>query len=280
MRRLSVDGTDVVVVADETQVADEACRRLVDVIGSALAARGTAHLVLTGGSSAVAMYRELAGPRWHAAVPWDEVHMWWGDERFVPRDHPESNAGLADRTLFAVAAFSGESGTGGAGVDVEGGEAAGLVVDADKIHPVPAEEAIAHGAGPAWAADEYAAMIGRLVPEAAGVPVFDVILIGVGPDGHTLSLFPDSPGLANDAPLILPADAPLHVEPRLARVTMAARILPAATSVIVMSAGQNKADVLADVLGRELDPARWPAQVARLPNATWLLDESAAAGLG
>ena len=101
--------------------------------------------------------------------------MWWGDERYVPRDHPESNAGLAYRTLFAVAAFSGETGgVGGMGADVEAGEEPGLLIDAEKVHPILAEEAIGRGAGPGWAAEQYAAEIARLVPHAAGVPVFDV----------------------------------------------------------------------------------------------------------
>jgi 6-phosphogluconolactonase len=207
--------------------------------------------------------------------------MWWGDERYVPRDHPESNAGLAYRTLFNVAAFAGETGgVGGMSVDVESGAEAGLVLDAGKVHPILAEEAIGRNAGPAWAADQYAVEIERLVPHADSVPIFDVILMGVGPDGHTLSLFPGSPGLANDSPLVLAADAPENVEPRLPRVTMAARVLPAAASVIVMSAGASKADVMADVLGSKRDVAKWPAQAARLPNATWLLDEGAAARLG
>jgi 6-phosphogluconolactonase len=207
--------------------------------------------------------------------------MWWGDERFVPRDHPESNAGLAYRTLFAFSSVFGEDGAvGGTGSDVQTGAAPGLVVDTEKIHPIRAEEAIARGAGPGWAAEEYAAEIARVVPNADGVPVFDLVLTGVGPDGHTMSLFPGSAGLAVDSPLVLAAAAPEHVEPRLPRVSLAGRVLPAASSVIVMSTGAAKAEVMGNVLGPELDVARWPAQAARLPNAIWLLDEAAAAGLG
>jgi 6-phosphogluconolactonase len=280
MRSLSVDGTHVAVLADESAVAAEATRRLIDEVAGALGAHGTAHVVLTGGSSAVALYRTLAASPRRAEVPWEHVHWWWGDERFVPRDHPESNAGLAYRTLFAFSAIFGEDGAVGAtGVDVEAGDEPGLIVDADKVHPIPAEEAIGRGESPAWAADSYAAEIRRLVPHAADVPVFDVILAGVGPDGHTLSLFPGSSGLAEDSPIVLAVDAPEHVGPRLARVSLAARILPAAPSVIVMSSGAGKAEVMASVLGTERDVTRWPAQAARLPNAVWLLDEAAAARL-
>jgi 6-phosphogluconolactonase len=280
MRQLTIDGADVAILDDEAAVAREAASRTVAVLGEALSARGVAHVALTGGSSAVALYRELASPPFRDAIDWQSVHMWWGDERFVPRDHPESNAGLAFRTLFAIAAFTGESGAGGSGADVEAGAEAGLVVDAEKVHPIETEEAIANGSGPAWAAQAYVTALERLVPRGAGgIPAFDVILLGVGPDGHTLSIFPGSSGLAEDAPIVLPVDAPEHVEPRLARVTLAARVLPAASRVLVMSAGDTKAEMLAQVLGPERSAARWPAQAAILPNATWLVDEAAAAGL-
>lgn len=280
MRSLNVDGTAVAVVQDESAVADEASRRLIDAVREAVESRGTAHVVLTGGSSAVSLYRAVAASPRRGEVSWEHVHWWWGDERFVPRDHPESNAGLADRILFAFSSFFGEDGAvGGTGVDVETGAEPGLVVDPDKVHPMRAEEAIARGAEPGWAAEEYAAEIARLVPHADGVPVFDLILVGVGPDGHTMSLFPGSRGLAADSPIVLSAAAPEHVEPRLARISLAARVLPAASSVIVMSAGSAKADVMASVLGPQVDVARWPAQAARLPNAVWLIDEAAAAGV-
>jgi 6-phosphogluconolactonase len=281
VRRLSVGSAEVNVLPDEAAVAREASRGIVEALRAAIESRGTAHLVLTGGSSAVSLYRELAANPWHNAIAWDQVHMWFGDERFVPRDHPESNAGLADRTLFAFSSFFGEDGgVGGAGVDVESGSEPGLVVDADKVHPMPAEEALARGESPAWAADQYVTEIARYVPEADGVPVFDVILAGIGPDGHTLSLFPNSPGLKDDAPIVLAADAPDHVDPHLARVTLSARVLAAASLVIVMSAGAGKQSVIADVLGPERDVSRWPAQAALLPNAIWLIDESAAGEFG
>ena len=166
------------------------------------------------------------------------------------------------------------------GVDVEAGDEPGLVVDAEKVHPIATEEAIAHAAGPTLAAQNYAAQIERVVASGPDTfPVFDVILLGVGPDGHTLSLFPGSPGLAPNAPLVMATGAPEHVEPHLARVTVAARLLPAARSLIVIAAGAAKAEVLAKVLGKERDVARWPAQAAILPNATWLLDEAAATEL-
>ncbi|MEX2547944.1 MAG: 6-phosphogluconolactonase [Chloroflexota bacterium] len=281
VRQLIVDGAEIVVLADEDSVAREAAARTVAALRAALEARGSAHLALTGGSSAIPLYRVLAADPWRHAIPWHEVHLWWGDERFVPRDHPESNSGLAYRILLAIGAHSGESGTGAEGVDVLAGDVPGLPVDADKVHPIPAEEAIADGLDTHWAAQAYADEIERLVPKnAAGVPAFDAILLGIGPDGHTLSVFPGSPALGPTAPIVVATPAPEHVEPHLPRVTLSARVLAAAGAVIVMASGSGKQEVLGRILGAERDPARWPAQAAILPNAVWLLDEAVAARVG
>lgn len=281
IRRLAVGGADVVVLRDEEAVSGEACRRTVEGLRAAIEARGVAHLALTGGSSAVSLYRVMAQDPWRSALPWDSVHMWWGDDRFVPRDHPESNAGLCYRLLFALSAHAGESGAGGAeAVDVLAGEAPGLGIDPDKVHPMEAEEAIARAADGAWAAQRYVEELERWLPNGTGgAPSFDVLLAGIGPDGHMFSVFPGSPALADSAPIVMAVPAPTHVEPHLARITLATRVLGAAGSVIVMASGAGKADVIATVLGDERDPQRWPSQAALLPNAVWLLDADAASGL-
>jgi 6-phosphogluconolactonase len=122
--------------------------------------------------------------------------------------------------------------------------------------------------------------LNRYLPLArGGVPVFDVILGGIGPDGHMFSLFPGSPGLAHDAPIVLGVPAPQHVEPHIPRITMSARVLPVARLVVMMSSGSGKQEILAQVLGDDRDVARWPAQAALLPNAVWVLDRAAASGV-
>jgi 6-phosphogluconolactonase len=130
------------------------------------------------------------------------------------------------------------------------------------------------------AAQLYLREINRYVPLAkGGVPVFDVILSGLGPDGHIFSLFPGSAGLALDAPIVLAVPAPEHVEPHIARVTLSARVLPVARLVLVMTSGERKADVVAQVMGDDRDVGRWPAQATLLPNAVWVIDRPAAAKL-
>ena len=280
LRTLTVGGAEVVVLRDEDAVSHETSARIVAVLKTALEQRGTAHIALTGGSSAVALYRVLAGQPWRDAIAWGDVHFWWGDDRFVPRDHPESNAGLTYSILFEATAHTGESGTGAYGVDVDAGIVPGLLVDIDKVHPIETEEAIARGLGPEWAAAAYKNDIHQLVPAGPdGLPIFNVILLGVGSDGHTLSIFPDSPGLAADAPLVIGVPAPDHIEPKVARVTLVPRVLPAAGAVFVTSATESKAEVIAAILNGPREPAHLPAQTAILPNSTWLLSEAVATGV-
>ena len=270
-------GAQLVVVDDEDAVARESARRTVAGLKEAVEQRGVAHIALTGGSSAVPLFRELRTPEHQAALDWSKVNLWWGDERFVPIDHPQSNAGLAYALLLAVSEKAGLSGDGGQFDDVAAGDVPALPIDPGNVHPVEVEEALSDDQPVDLAAQVYLREMSRYMPLArGGVPVFDVILAGIGPDGHIFSLFPGSPGLALDAPIVLGVPAPEHVEPHIARVTLAARVLPVAHLVLVMSSGSEKAEILAKVMGDDRDVAHWPAQAALVPNAVWVLDRAAA----
>ena len=269
---------NVVQLEDRAAVARNAARLVIAELGAAIAERRVAHIALTGGSTAGPLYRELADPANRAAVDWSRVHLWWGDERFVPVDHPDSNAGLAYNILLALPARSGESGDGAQGIDVTAGDVPGLPIDAANVHPVPVEEALSDDDPVSLAAQRYAEEMTRHILLArGGVPRFDVLLSGLGPDGHVLSIFPGSPALADDAPIAMAIPAPTHVEPHIARVTLSARSIAEAGTVIVMATGSGKTEIVASVLGKERDVNRWPAQVAVSANATWLLDSAAAA---
>jgi 6-phosphogluconolactonase len=258
-------GAEIVVLDGAAAVAREAARRTVATLAAAVNERHVAHIALTGGSTAAPLYRELAAPANHAALDWSRVHLWWTDERFVPSDHPDSNAGLAYAQLLG----------GG-----EESAASALPIDPANVHPVPVEEALSDDDPVALAAQRYAEELTRHILLArGGVPRFDVLLSGLGPDGHVLSIFPDSPALADDAPIALAITAPDHVEPHIARVTLSAKSIADAGSVLVMATGAGKADIVASVLGSERDVNRWPAQSALLPNAVWLLDRAAAVQL-
>jgi 6-phosphogluconolactonase len=270
----------IIVLDDQDAVASESARRIVSALSAAVAERGSAHLGLTGGSSAVPLFVALRSEPNRSALDWGKVHLWWVDERFVPNDHPESNAGAAYRLLLGVPQHMGQTGQGGNFNDVAEGEVAALPVDPAHVHPVEVEESLSDDEPVQLAAQRYEREIRRFVPLGhGGVPMFDVLLTGIGPDGHIFSLFPGSPGLEPDAPIVMAIPAPQHVEPHIDRVTLSARVLPVAGLVLVMSTGEGKAEMLANVLGPEKDVARWPAQAARLPNAVWLLDRAAAAQL-
>jgi 6-phosphogluconolactonase len=269
-----------VILDDAQALAREAARRLVDGLGRAIEARGEAHVALTGGSSATTLYRELAR-EWRDQVDWQRVHLWWGDERFVPVDHPDSNIGMTYASLLQAAARSGMSGVGGQGVDVDAGDMPGVGVHTENIHPFEIDEALSETDAAQLVAQRYAEKTERLLPrDATGLPVFDVILLGVGDDGHIMSVFPGSAALEPDAPLVLAVPAPDHIGPHLPRVTLNPALLRVAREVIVMVPGEGKAEIVAQIMAQpDRDFDRLPARLALRPNAVWLLDRESAAQL-
>ncbi len=254
-----IDGHPTVAIVDGPEATSRvAADLLVAWLAGAVGERGVAHVALTGGSSAKGLYAALREPARADALDWGRVHAWIGDDRFVPLGHPDSNGGLAARELTA-------DGTG--------------LLPVANLHLVPVEAAMSAGTGPDGAAAAYARELLEVIPSSSGVPQLDVVVVGVGGDGHLLSVFPDSPALAPDAPLAMGIPAPTHIQPHLPRVTLAPAILRLARHVMPILAGSGKADIVAQIFGPERDPRRWPAQLALAPNATWVLDPGAAQGL-
>jgi len=261
---------DIVVVADPDEAAATAAERIAALLAEAVAEHGRADWATTGGSSIVGIYRRLAAAPLRDVVPWGDVHVWWGDDRFVPRDHPLSNVKPFDDILLAIGLT--EEG-------VAGGRGPGVPLPQANLHPFLTGEAIGGSRGPAWCAAALADELRAAGLEANGPwPAFDLLLLGVGTDGHLLSVFPGSTALgATELALAIPA--PTHIEPRVERVTLNPGVVGAARHVLVVASGAGKAAVLADVFGETHDPGRWPAQLARRGDATWILDAAAAASL-
>ena len=253
-------GPAVVVLPDGPTLARHAAEHIVTTAGAAVRERNEAHVALTGGSSPSEVYRILAAPPLRDRVPWGRVHLWWGDDRFVPRDDPRSNVFIADRDLLP-------SGTGRSGIPIP----------TRNVHPFPCAETIAAGGDADSCAAGYAAELRRLVPiDPAGWPVFDLLLVGIGADGHLLSVFPGS--AAFDRPeWAVGIPAPTHTEPRVARVTLNPAVVASARAVLAIVRGAGKAAIVAAIFGPQRDPQRWPAQLALRRGATWLLDAAAAA---
>ena len=262
---------EVLIVDDDAAAAALAGDRVAAALRAGVEARGRADWATTGGSSSVGIYRHLAVPAHVEDVPWPAVHVWWGDDRYVPRDHALSNVKPLEDVLLDVAGH--EEGTS------LGGSAALVPLPVANVHPFRTTEAIGAGRGAAACAADLAEELRAAdLSVADGWPVFDLMLLGVGADGHVLSVFPGSAALASkEWALAIPA--PTHIEPHVQRVTMNPAILGVARRLIVVAFGAGKASVLGDIFGAEVDPSRWPAQLARREGATWILDRAAAAAL-
>jgi 6-phosphogluconolactonase len=244
------------VLAEPDDVAEAAAHEFMAIVSAAIAERGVAHVALTGGSTVPRLYHHLVSVSHHAALDWAHVELWWGDERIVAAGDRAAHAHSARETLLGP----------------------GSPASAAHVHPFPIDLAVTDG--PAEAAEVYAAELRERVPLGPdGLPVFDLVLLGMGADGHILSVFPGSPALAPDAPLVLAIPAPSHIEPHLPRLTLNPRALDVARRVLVMCTGAGKAARVAEVLEGPDDVMRLPAQMARGDNAVWLLDAAAAAAL-
>lgn len=253
------DAEVVVIAADADEVARIAAARIAATLTAAVDRRGRADWATTGGSAAPAIYRRLAEMPLRDAVPWPSVHVWWGDDRFVPRDHPLSNV----KPL----------------VDILLDPDAGIRIPIDHLHPFRTGESIGAGWDAAWAADALANELRAAdLPLRDGWPILDLIVVGIGGDGHLLSVFPGSEAF-DSAAWALPIPAPTHIEPHVERVTLNPALLGVAREVLAVVAGAGKAAILAEVFGPDVDHRRWPAQLARRPGATWILDLPAASRL-
>lgn len=208
-------------------------------------ARGVAHLALSGGSTPRSLFRLLAEPAWQERVSWPQTHVWWVDERCVPPDHHESNYGVAYALLFQHLGVT-------------------------QLHRIHGEME------PAAAAAAYEAELRRvfaLGPRAR--PRFDCMLLGMGDDGHTASLFPGTAALAETRALVTVGHAPA---PPHERITLTLPVLNRAAFALFMVAGENKGPALRTVFspsdGQSLPAGRVHPTRGRL---LWLLDTAAAA---
>jgi 6-phosphogluconolactonase len=237
------------VYADADELAATAARHALEVLQAAVEERGIAHAVITGGGI---LERTLAAMAEPEALDWSKVHVWWGDERYVPADSDERNDKPAMARLFDKVPY-----------------------EPAQLHRMPAADDVYVDAEDA--ADAYAQELRSSAPDDHDVPVFDVVLLGVGPDGHCASLFPGHPGTrVLDAPVIAVHDSP---KPPPTRLSLTFPTLDAAREVWFVVSGAGKAEAVARALGgapREEVPSAGPRGRER---TIWLLDRDAAAQL-
>jgi 6-phosphogluconolactonase len=243
--------SSVVVHSDPDVLAHAAAARLAVKLLDAQAVRGTASVVLTGGTIAAKMYRALAEAPVRDAVDWAHVHFWWGDERFVPADDPDRNEKQAREALLDH-----------------------IPVDPSLVHPMPASDG-PDGDDPEAAASRYASSLADAAkPGTARLPHFDVVLLGVGEDGHVASVFPEHPVAYETRPVSAVRGSP---KPPPVRTTLTLPTINTAEEVWLIAAGSGKADAVGLALSGA-GPVQVPAAGVRgLERTFWLLDRAAAA---
>ncbi|SDR26098.1 6-phosphogluconolactonase [Thermostaphylospora chromogena] len=246
---MPVSVPSVVVHADADVLAKAVAARLITRLVDVQSAKGSASLVLTGGGVGLATLAEVAASPARAAVDWRRLDVWWGDERFLPTGDPERNETGARRALLDH-------------VDL----------DPERVRPMAGPDS---GLTAEEAAERYAEELRRAArPEDHGpVPSFDVLLLGMGPDGHVASLFPEMPSLYEERPVVAVHGSP---KPPPTRISLTLPAITAAREVWVVAAGAEKSGAVRMALS-DAGPMQVPAAGARGRQRTlFLLDRQAA----
>ena len=240
------------VVDDLPAVARAAAERFVALGREAANARGGFTVALSGGSTPRALFRLLAAEPLRSQVAWDRVELFWGDERCVPPDHADSNYRMTRENLL----------------------------DAVPVPPAHVHRIEAERPDHAAVAAAYEAEIARVLGGTPGgtPPAFDLVLLGMGPDGHTASLFPGTTALGERRRWVVANHVPKF---QADRITLTYPILNRGAHVVFMAAGADKTPVLREVLEGPPDPTRLPSQGIRPVGGglLWLVDRAAAAQL-
>jgi 6-phosphogluconolactonase len=239
---------DVRICADARELSERAAAATVATIAGAVTRHGRCSLVFSGGNTPRALYALLAST-YRDQIPWAQVHAFWGDERYVPSDDSASNYRMAREALLEQ-----------------------VPLPFQNIHPMPTHLSSAEAA-----AHEYER---TLRAEVGGHrPPFDLMLLGMGEDGHTASLFPRSPALRETTRWVAAVTVPAAPS---ARLTLTLPAIATAARIFVLVSGPGKAGALAHVLSPGADPDDYPA--AGLPSTsglvTWWVDSDAAGGVG
>jgi 6-phosphogluconolactonase len=242
----------IVVSKDATVLAAAVAARLLTRLVDAQALRGRASVVLTGGGVGIASLAAVRASAARAAVDWRRVDVWWGDERFVAADDDERNEKQAREALLDS-----------------------LDLDAARVHPMGALGG-ADGDDADAAAARYADELADAAPADADVPAFDVLLLGMGPEGHTASIFPESPAAHDERAAFAVHGCP---KPPPTRISMGFGAINAAREVWMVVAGEDKAAAVAMALGGAGRIQLPAAGVEGRSQTLWLLDEAAAGRL-
>lgn len=248
---LSMRKPRVEIVSDVQDLADRMVERFISAAVQAVEARGVFHTALSGGRTPELFFRRLTVDPQAKAIRWDKTHVFWVDERYVPTDSQDSNYRLAAEALLNK-----------------------IKIPEGNVHRIPTEYAVMGDAVRAYE---------RTIREVFGLregqmPQFDLIVLGMGSDGHTASLFPNSPVRCDAADLACVACAGVGIRPQVRRITLTPSVLLAARSLVVLVSGQDKARTLREVFAGKSDETRYPIRMLWpvLDRVAWLVDRDAA----
>lgn len=227
---------------DLDSLSRAAASRIVEFANAAIREHGVFNIALSGGSTPVHLHQMLASKSFIGQIPWHHVHVYFGDERNVPHDHPDSNYRMARETLLAH-----------------------INIPASQVHPIPT------GCDDMQAcAGSYASTLSAL-PQVSGMPSFDLILLGMGDDGHTASLFPGTDILTEKR---LPVAAVYVPKFDAWRVSLTYPVLSQARSIMFLVSGEGKADILDAVFNQP--ESHYPVQGVQNDHIEWFMDKAAA----
>jgi 6-phosphogluconolactonase len=243
---------NVLIYPDPHFLAQAAAEKLIEAANQAVRERGVFSIALSGGSTPQVLYELLASEPFSERVDWSRMQIFWGDERCVPPDHPNSNFFKAQQTLFNH-----------------------VPLPPDNIHRIPAEMP------PEQAAELYEETLlkffsGLASEEDRTNARFDLVLLGMGDDGHTASLFPGTPAINEERRWVTAQ----YIDKLAAwRITLTPVILNRAKQILFLISGAGKSYTLQRVIYGTYMPDRYPAQVIRptTGDVAWLVDEAAAA---
>lgn len=237
---------DVRVYGDAGQLARAAAELFVNTAADSIKARGRFWIALSGGTAARRLYKLLATSAFSSRIDWSRISIFWADERYVPANDPDSNYRMTSEALLQH-----------------------VPIPLTHVYRVPTEID-----PPRAAAAAYEHEIRHCFRVFGSVPQFDLIYLGLGTNGHTTSLFPRSPVLKETSRLVL---ADCVTEVNRWRITMSTSLLNRGRTVAFLITGQEKADVLREVLLGPRDPARLPAQLIAPEGALlWMVDKASA----
>ncbi len=236
----------IIVLNDADELYVRAAEEIAHIAGESICTHGEFTLCLSGGSTPAATY-DLLATRFHLSVDWKEVQFFWGDERCVPPDDPESNFAMANRTMLRK-----------------------LALKAEQVHRMRGEEE------PALAAKLYEEELRKHFGVGDGeFPRFGLIMLGLGDNRHTASLFPGDCAIHETQRMVVPVE--VDAAPRK-RLTITPPVINNAQRIMFLVAGQGKAAAVKDVLEGPRDPDKFPAQIVAPYDgeAIWMLDKAAA----